>query len=514
MWSPFSPTSNEPFSSRREAIRPRSTLSQTARAQNAPYTKGLDPENRSRIKKDVADLPPDSSSNEDSDSTSDSSSDSDTMTTKATELKIDLNKEVYTNDKKKIIAALSFMNKGTAASWAEAYYETTAISGWGTWETFSDKFKKTFIVTNAKGNALVKLTTLNQRQSGSLEKYNSEFHLNKSRSGVTDKGALISWYSTGLDTHLSSRILNMDTIPDTLDRWIAKAEHFHVQNQRIQSLRSRNTYVPHPSNSTHDPNTMDMDAIRLTPLQRAEYMKKGLCFICGKQGHRSTDHKSGRAPVKGSPSSSKPTPNRLPIKRLPIPLKPYNADGSPNVGGIIEFSTTLTLQIGEYEMEQELYMMNCGKENLILGLPWLCHTNPTIDWAANTITFPSRPTSPRHDTPETTLATELAQKDSETKKEKPTLPPEFVEFAEVFEKKATDHIPPTRPFDHGIDLDDSFVPKIAKTYHLNPKEEEVCKEFIKEHLETGKISPSQSPQASPFFFVPKKDGSLCPCQDY
>ncbi|KIK78753.1 hypothetical protein PAXRUDRAFT_163109 [Paxillus rubicundulus Ve08.2h10] len=37
---------------------------------------------------------------------------------------------------------------------------------------------------------------------------------------------------------------------------------------------------------------MDVDAVRLTPLQRAEYMKKGLCFVCGKQGHRSTDHKS------------------------------------------------------------------------------------------------------------------------------------------------------------------------------------------------------------------------------
>ncbi|KIK77558.1 hypothetical protein PAXRUDRAFT_166449, partial [Paxillus rubicundulus Ve08.2h10] len=112
-----------------------------------------------------------------------------------------------------------------------------------------------------------------------------------------------------------------------------------------------------------------------------------------------------------------------------------------------------------------------------------------------------------------TLATKLAQKDAETQKEKHTLPPEFSEFAEVFEKKATDYVPQL-DFQTLIDLDDSFVPKVAKTYHLNPKEEEGCKEFIKEHLKTGKISPSQSPQAPPFFFVPKKDGSLHPCQDY
>ena len=43
---------------------------------------------------------------------------------------------------------------------------------------------------------------------------------------------------------------------------------------------------------------------------------------------------------------------------------------------------------------------------------------------------------------------------------------------------------------------------------------ETCKSFVKEHLRTGWIVHSKSPQASPFFFIPKKDGTLCPCQDY
>jgi Reverse transcriptase (RNA-dependent DNA polymerase) len=38
--------------------------------------------------------------------------------------------------------------------------------------------------------------------------------------------------------------------------------------------------------------------------------------------------------------------------------------------------------------------------------------------------------------------------------------------------------------------------------------------FLKENLEKGYIRPSQSPMASPFFFVSKKDGKLRPCQDY
>ena len=39
-------------------------------------------------------------------------------------------------------------------------------------------------------------------------------------------------------------------------------------------------------------------------------------------------------------------------------------------------------------------------------------------------------------------------------------------------------------------------------------------DFLDENLKTGKIHPSNSPQASPFFFVKKKDGGLRPCQDY
>ena len=35
-----------------------------------------------------------------------------------------------------------------------------------------------------------------------------------------------------------------------------------------------------------------------------------------------------------------------------------------------------------------------------------------------------------------------------------------------------------------------------------------------ENLRTGRIRPSKSPMASPFFFVKKKDGSLRPVQDY
>ena len=100
-------------------------------------------------------------------------------------------------------------------------------------------------------------------------------------------------------------------------------------------------------------------------------------------------------------------------------------------------------------------------------------------------------------------------------KPKDTTIPEFcMDFADIFSEKIYEQLPPHCPFDHTIDLKDTFVPKIAKVYPLNPAEKDACKTFIEEHLKTGHIIPSKSPQAAPFFFVPKKDRTLRPCQDY
>ena len=110
-----------------------------------------------------------------------------------------------------------------------------------------------------------------------------------------------------------------------------------------------------------------------------------------------------------------------------------------------------------------------------------------------------------------TLSTQLVQDDQTTKV---SLPEWCKDFADLFSEKTYELLPPHRPYDHTINLKPSFIPKITKVYPLNSKERETCHAFIDEHIKTGHIIPSKSPQAAPFFFVPKKDGSLCPCQDY
>ena len=110
-----------------------------------------------------------------------------------------------------------------------------------------------------------------------------------------------------------------------------------------------------------------------------------------------------------------------------------------------------------------------------------------------------------------TLSMALAQA---AEKVEQKLPLQYAKYAKVFNESKEGELPPRRPFDHGIDLKETFVPKVAKSYPMNPKEMEACKAFTDEHLKSGKIRKSQPPQASLFFFVQKKDGGLHSCQDY
>ena len=84
----------------------------------------------------------------------------------------------------------------------------------------------------------------------------------------------------------------------------------------------------------------------------------------------------------------------------------------------------------------------------------------------------------------------------------------------IFEEEAH-RFPPSWACDHEIKLDESFVPKVGKVFPLTPWEQKAMEDFLEENLKLGRIRPSNSPQASSFFFVDKKDtDDLRPCQDY
>ena len=79
---------------------------------------------------------------------------------------------------------------------------------------------------------------------------------------------------------------------------------------------------------------------------------------------------------------------------------------------------------------------------------------------------------------------------------------------------AASRFPLRKPWDHAIDLKDSFRPKKGRLIPLSPEEQKEVSEFVNKQLAKGYIRPSKSEQTSPVFFVPKKDRRKRMVQDY
>ena len=251
------------------------------------------------------------------------------------------------------------------------------------------------------------------------------------------------------------------------------------------------------------------------------------------------------------------------VKHLEEPIKAFNVDSTENKKGT---NVDLEFWIKHKKFKEQFYMTGLGKQKIILGFPWLNKHNPIIDWKKGQIkwqplkidwrgllekgwrirkewqpkveeiadeeerkNYTKNPIKEDKNAilikllEETTwinkmnVATELAIKENDKKEEKTNeelVPKEFHEYLDIFSKEKAHWFPEPWPWNHKIEMKEGFEPKSFKNYNLTPAERIKLDKFLKENLEKGYIRPSQSPMASPFFFVNKKDGKLGPCQDY
>ena len=80
-----------------------------------------------------------------------------------------------------------------------------------------------------------------------------------------------------------------------------------------------------------------------------------------------------------------------------------------------------------------------------------------------------------------TFVTTLAQN---IKNNEPhTIPPEYRDFRDVFNKAQINQLLPSRSYDHAIELKLDFVPKNYKVYTLTLKEKETLDIFLQKNLE-------------------------------
>ena len=250
---------------------------------------------------------------------------------------------------------------------------------------------------------------------------------------------------------------------------------------------------------------------------------------------------------------------------LEPPIKAQNVDGTKNKQGTICFYTNLDIKIGNQTFQERFYVTGLGSQKVIFGFLWLQKHNPEINWTKGMVTWRNseqsktlikeqqlkreairkeqQPNMEEEDDLESiknyslnpildmdtillefmgmedkiwintksNMATSLA---AEANSKKPELSPEQLipeechEYLDIFDENKANRYPEPRLWDHKIKVKPGFEPKSFKTYNLTPEEQSELDKFLKENLDKGYIKPSESPMASPFFFVKKKDGKL------
>ncbi len=234
--------------------------------------------------------------------------------------------------------------------------------------------------------------------------------------------------------------------------------------------------------------------------------------------------------------------HRLKIGYLPveIPIKIWNVDGTHNQAGAISHFMDLQVRMGTETKVLRFLITNLGRDEVILGYPWLTTFEPLIHWRNTTLDKKYQPVVISSVQPEDTqvattvteeeweemnqekeepyatlrkitTALELAQKamDKTKKTFEQMVPEEYRRYARTFNEKESHRFPPPRPWDHVIELlPDAPKAFDCKIYPMAKGEEDSLREFIDEQLKKGYIRPSKSPYTSPFFFIKKKDGKL------
>ena len=87
----------------------------------------------------------------------------------------------------------------------------------------------------------------------------------------------------------------------------------------------------------------------------------------------------------------------FPLQHLPKPIQAYNMDGTANIKGTIRWKAHTDILFSRSRESTDLMVLSLGRQQVILGMPWLHKWNPKIDWISNTVSIPRSPASPPHD---------------------------------------------------------------------------------------------------------------------
>jgi len=89
------------------------------------------------------------------------------------------------------------------------------------------------------------------------------------------------------------------------------------------------------------------------------------------------------------------------------------------------------------------------------------------------------------------------------------LPDYICPFTHLFNKKKFEKLLNRREWDHEINLTENAPKKLnVKAYAITIKEDEALNQWLDKQLKVGLIKESKSRYIAPYFYIPKKNGSL------
>ena len=179
--------------------------------------------------------------------------------------------------------------------------------------------------------------------STSIEDHVAKFKVLLADSGVIeDSPTALDYFQKSIRVPLLKKILDQDNVPETLPEWYKKALKIDNDYHKVQRIIKRDGPKKEEGRprwnfqKEKDDNVMDVDVITktykaMTDEERAELMKKGLCFQCRKGGHLSRDlpEKKGKATT-SQPTATVPTltpaiPKKMTAKELTAHIRSLTA---------------------------------------------------------------------------------------------------------------------------------------------------------------------------------------------
>jgi len=192
----------------------------------------------------------------------------------------------------------------------------------------------------------------------------------------------------------------------------------------------------------------------------------------------------------------------LKLVKLDKPVEVKNIDGTDNNGERIEYEIKCNMYFKGHVERIRVDVCKLGRTKVILGMLWLAVYNPEIDWEKGEVKM--------------TRCLPWCTQNKERKRERQKIraveqtveelvPRRFWKWKKVFGKAESERMPVQKPWDHAIQLKESFIPKKGKVYSLSRDEREKVQTFMEDQLRKSYIRPSKSFQMLAVHFVAKKD---------